>query len=250
MVLMLRGLIIVGLTLGLYQQGDPLTDIAQLAASAYDSENYEVAQAQYEALILSGVRDSAVYINLGHTYYQLRDWGRALVNYRRAQVIQPRDAQISASLARVRALRTDIQGDETALIDSIAALTIPVVTNVELTAIVSGLWGLFFSFVFALIVRRSARDSLRGVLILLLVLLLFSLTLWASRVYVDRFRLAAVVIEVNAPVMSGPGDEYLEINTLHTATELRVLEQRGEWVRFILPDARQGWIQAGMIEVI
>lgn len=238
------------LTTGLLQPELTLSDLARQAAVEYEAGNYEAALVNYEALVSSGVQDSAVYINLGHTYFQLQDFGRALASYRHAQAFHPRDSQVNSSLARVRSLRTDIQGDETAFIDSIAAMTIPILTTTELTWLMVGVWCLFFVFVTGIIVRKQWRDTLRGVFVLLMVTLLLGLLLWGCRLYVDHFRPAGVVIEPSVSVMSGPAVDYLTIYTLHAAAELRVLEQRDGWVRFILPDQRQGWVQAEAIEII
>ena len=248
MALISQTLMLLGSVFVLFQPAIPLSDIAQQAAVEYEAGNYEAARTHYTSLIESGVQDGVVFTNLGHTYYQLQDLGAALVNYRRAQIVQPRDAQINSGLARIRSLRTDIQGDETALIDNIAAMTVPIATSLELTWAMSALWCLYFGFVIVMIIRKQSRDSWRGTFVLLSTILLFGLLLWGSRVYVDRFRPAAIIIEPTVQVMSGPGADYLPIYNLHAAAELRILEQRDAWVRFILPDQRQGWIQEEMIE--
>ena len=125
--------IALGLILLIFQavQGQEPMSLAQQAQAAYLSGDYAAARGQYEALINLGVRDSAIYINLGNTYFQLHDMGRALLNYRRAQRITPRDSLLNTHLARLRSTRLDVQGDETALVDSLAALTTSSLTGDE-----------------------------------------------------------------------------------------------------------------------
>jgi hypothetical protein len=74
--------------------------------------------------------------------------------------------------------------------------------------------------------------------------------LWFSRVYTSVFRPAAVVTAEVAPIMSGPGGNYLEIYQLHAAAELRMLEERGDWAHFVQPDGREGWIQVSNFEKV
>ena len=50
--------------------------------------------------------------------------------------------------------------------------------------------------------------------------------------------------------MTGPGTDYVEIFELHSAAEIRIVEERNHWVRFQLPDLREGWIEDRSLEVI
>ena len=231
-------------------QGQDTLALAQQAAASYDSGDYVAAREQYELLIDLGVHDSAIYINLGNTCYQMEDRGGALLNYRRAQALAPRDNQLNANLARVRSLRTDVQGDETALVDSLAALTITVMTGNELHGFILGLWSLFFGLLLTAIVRAGWRELLRGPLVVAGIVLLFGLALWLSRLYTDQYRPVAVILEDVVQVMSGPDDDYLPLYELHAAAELRILERRDGWIRFILPDQQQGWIKSAVIEEV
>ena len=229
---------------------DAPSEIARQAAAYYAQDDFDSARDQYEALIGQGVHDSAVYFNLGQTYLQLHDLGRALLNFRRAQRITPRDVALSEALARVRARRSEIQGDEIALPDSLAALTSGLLTIEEFNWLMQGLWAIEFAALGLFLMRPDWRSALRGPVLLLSVLLLAGFALWAGRQYSMSSRPAAVVIASEAPVMSGPGEDYLQIYVLHAAAELRILEARGDWLRFILPDEQEGWIRRTAVEKV
>jgi len=51
-------------------------------------------------------------------------------------------------------------------------------------------------------------------------------------------------------VMSGPGEQYFNLFDLHAAAEVRVVEQRGNWLWVELPDVRQGWIPITAVEKV
>src|SRR5690242_19210137 len=93
-------------------QLDSLGPVVQ-ANDAYITGDYKTAQLLYEATIQDGVRDFRVYFNLANAYYQSGDMGRALLNYRRAQEIWPRDSELASNLARVRIERVDLLSDDT-----------------------------------------------------------------------------------------------------------------------------------------
>jgi hypothetical protein len=196
------------------------------------------------------VRDSVLYFNLGNAYYETGQLGRALLNYRRAQMLTPRDTDLNTNTALVLSKRVDIQGDETAPIDSLAALTSGIMTVNELSWLALGCWILFLATSLIFVVRPPLRGILRAPLLVAAVVVLSAFLLLGGRLYVMSNRPIAVVTGGIVSAMSGPGDDYLEIYRLHSAAELRVLERRGNWVRFILPDQRQGWTKADFITVV
>jgi hypothetical protein len=225
-------------------------DILSRAESAYNSGDYGTAIALYSSLVDSGVQDGTLFFNLGHAYYQVGDLGHAMLYYRRAQDYFPRDGNLSLGLARVRSRRIDIQGDETPFTDSIAALTLDSLTIRELSWLVLLIWSGWFGTLTFYLRRIERQESLRIGLIIGGGLLLIGCVLLASRLYVGTYRPAAVVVRAASPVMSGPGEDYLEHYRIHAATEIRILEWRGDWVRFTLPDGQQGWVLRSAIELV
>jgi tetratricopeptide (TPR) repeat protein len=240
--------VLLWLSLVVYAQGD-LTNIAGQANVLYEQGDYAGAINLYESLVAAEIRDGAIYFNLGNAYFQTQNLGKALLNYRRAQLLIPLDGELNTNMAWVRAERVDIQGDETMLVDSLASLTSGVLTLSELSWVTLILWMLFFGVLAAWVVRVDWRDVLRVPLIAASTLMISTVVMLGSRLFVESNRPAALAVNDTA-VMSGPGEDYLEIYRLYSAAELRVLEQRGDWVRFILPDQRQGWIQKAMIEIV
>jgi tetratricopeptide (TPR) repeat protein len=217
------------------------SDVAEQASTAYLNGNYERAVQLYESLLAEGIEDSSVYFNLGNAYFQSGESGHALVNYLRAQNLFPRDSDIHANMAFIRARRLDLQGDEAGFLESLAVLS-GILTLTELAWIVFILWALWFGVLCFAILRESWRDILRAPLLLVGVVILAGLILLASRLYINASTQSAVVVWSTVAVMSGPGEEYLEMFEIHEAAELRIWETRDEWIRFALPDGRQGWI--------
>jgi SH3-like domain-containing protein len=74
-----------------------------------------------------------------------------------------------------------------------------------------------------------------------------TIAVFVTCIYVAEERPKAVVVADVISVMSGPDDSYLELYRLFSAAEMRVLEERGEWARVVLPDGRQGWIDIDTI---
>ncbi|MBI5669797.1 MAG: tetratricopeptide repeat protein [Chloroflexi bacterium] len=230
-------------------QADSGAVMAQ-ANAAYQQGDYETAARLYQSLVDGGIQNSSVYFNLGSAYYESGELGRALLNYRRAQALLPRDNDLNRSLARIRGERTDIQGDETGLLEGLAALTGGVLTLAELGWLALLLWFGWFALLLGWMLGADWRETLRVPLIVGAVLVAVAVALLASRLWVQAYRPAAVVLAEQVDVMSGPGERYLSLFLLHAAAEIRIVERRGSWLRFALPDGRQGWLPEAVVEPV
>lgn len=226
------------------------TDALQQAESAYNDGDYQQAITLYETVIANGARNSQIYFNLGNAYYLADDLGRALVNYRRAHELNPRDSDINFNMNRVRGQRIDIQGDETDVFDTLAALTSGTLTVTELGWIALVIWSGGFLLLALYIRRIQWHETLRVPLIIIGTLVILSIILLSSRLYVAHSRPSAVIVAPAVLVRSGPGENYLEHFQIHAAAEIRILEMRDGWIRFTLPDGRQGWIPQDSAEKV
>ncbi len=222
----------------------------QAAEAAYQQRDYTTAITLYEAVLAAGYADYAVYFNLGNAYYEARQLGDALVNYRRAQRIRPRDPALTRHIALVQAQRVDFQGDSVVLVDQIATATRGTLSLLELGVLVLFVWSGWFGCVLLWVVFARWRARLLRLIVIGGVVLLIGLALLLPRAYADSQRVEGVVISLSAPVMSGPGVDYLEMFQLYSAAEFRVLEVQEGWARVLLPDARQGWVQGDFIALV
>ena len=88
---------------------EPISPVeAMLAANqAYEKGEYLQAAAGYEAIVRYGIHNSDLYFNLGNAYFKHGDLGRAILNYRRAHRLAPRDSDILTNLTVARAQTVD-----------------------------------------------------------------------------------------------------------------------------------------------
>ncbi len=229
---------------------DAFGNMAQQAEAAYRKGDFETAVTIYQQLIGQGVKRSEVYFNLANAYYQLHDLGHALVNYRRTEVSTPRDEDLRLNLARIRVQRLDGTSTEAGLTGQIVKLTSDWLSPLELGWLVLLLWWIFCGCVATYFWRTVWRSILRWAIWISAVLFICVFCLALIRIIVDNSLKPAVVITDSVSVMTGPGTNYLEIFELHAAAEIRIVEERNHWIRFQLPDLREGWINEQSLEVI
>lgn len=259
--LMLAGLILLLVTLSplhlvtvaLAQSPVTPTEAMALANQKYEAGQYTDAVAIYEAIVDSGLHNSTVYYNLGNAYFKEGDLGRAILNYRRAHLLAPRDADIAANLSVARAQTTDkLEAPTEGTWANVVQFMEEWLTLREATLMALGLWLLICLLLVIAIVKPMLRRWLliaSGVIALFLVVGLLSIT---NRTFAAENTPPAVIVAPEVDVTSGPGGtgQYLVEFNLHAGAEVRVLESRSGWQRITLPGDLQGWVPDEAVELV
>lgn len=252
-----------------YAQPANIDDVANQAAAAYAQGDYATAVQLYEVLVGQGVQDGNLYFNLGNAYLQTGNLGSALLNYRRAQLFIPRDTDLNLAIAQIQAERIDVQGDDVDFVAQLSALSSGFLTQNELIGLVGLLWALWGGLFTVFLVSgnwldgrdanttserlsriREQRRWLYWAVIGLGIGVVMGIGLLAARLVDESNRPDAVITADSVSAMSGPGDDYLELYTLHAAAEVYVVERRNGWMWFAMPDGQQGWIPESSVEAV
>lgn len=210
----------------------------------YEAGEFVQAAAAYQTLVDNGVVDGVLYYNLGNAYFKSGDLGRAILNYRRAQRLLPRDADIAANLILARAQTKDQLGtEESGLVQFVTRTLVGWTTLNEAAALALGLWIVLCGLLIARMVRRRWDGVLLHIIMLIVAVALALCVLSVGlRVAEARGRPPGVIVVDAVEVHSGPGTDYLTEFSLHAGAEIRVIEARPGWVRIALPGDLQGWV--------
>jgi len=223
------------------------TQMAQ-ANQLYEAGQFGEAAAVYQSLVDSGADDGTLYYNLGNAYYKSGDLGRAILNYRRAQLILPRDSDVETNLQLARDQTIDqLKSDSDSVIDSMRHILIEWTTLNEAAGIMLGIWLLLCALVITTILWPRGRQVLRYAIAIVAVIVLISVISFGIRIS-DSHDDSAVVTSQSVEARSGPGDDYLTEFTLHAGAEVRTVEHRDNWVRIALPGNLQGWLPSESVE--
>ncbi|MBN1219826.1 MAG: tetratricopeptide repeat protein [Anaerolineae bacterium] len=228
------------------------TEAMLRANQSYEAGQYAGAIAIYEAIVEAGIESSEVYYNLGNAYFKQGDLGRAILNYRRAQRITPRDADIATNLNFSRTQTIDQFEGEAELTNMVQVAEQWLTLN-EAAVLALILWVLFCYFVVLAILAPRLRRVFGWMATVLALFLVIGLISTINRLYTDWQYPPAVIITQEVDITSGPGgaDQYLVEFSLHAGTEVRILESRPGWQRITLPGDLQGWVPAeAVVEVI
>ena len=72
---------------------------------------------------------------------------------------------------------------------------------------------------------------------------------WQQKHMMDTQR-GAIIMESAVSVKSTPAANGTDLFILHEGAEVRVIDNVGDWVNIELPDGRQGWTMAAILEKI
>ena len=70
----------------------------ELFDEAKKPEDYLESARSFESILKDGYQSGVVYYNLGNAYYRAGEYGRAILNYRKAKFFRPRDPYLAANL--------------------------------------------------------------------------------------------------------------------------------------------------------
>lgn len=219
----------------------------------YAAGDWNGAVATYDSIVNAGWESADLYYNLAGANFKAGKKGEAILNYYRAQRLDPNDDDIAYNLAYVESFVKD-------KIDSVPEFALSRWLGSAERVMSAGAWGvcalvclglmLVAAGFYLLAQRRKIRKAGFVVALVSLVAMLLSLSLGAearSKLVSDS---EAVVLSTAAVVKASPEKTGKDLFILHEGTKVEVLDTFGEWSEIRIADGNEGWIRSTSIEVI
>lgn len=210
-------------------------------------QHWLAALEAFRAVREAGVRSAALEYNIGNTFMRLGDVGRAIVHYRRAERLQPRNRSLQINLDQARQqVQPRIAAESGPAWPLFWTGRTTLWERVWMTGALSvaGWFGLAFAL-------RARANS--AVVAICIASILLSLAVSASAILELRgelLRPPAVVIAGDQVLRSGRGEGYEPAiqGRLGAGVEVRVVQERGGWVEIELRNGIRGWLPETVIE--
>ena len=219
------------------------------ANQAYKEGRYEQAAALYENLLSLKIVNGSVCYNLGNSYLKAGKIGKALVNYRRAELFMPRNEDLQANIQFALQQTTDkIEGrDPYSYVKSFcfwySRLTIKELVAIFLIANM-GLWGI------ALFQLFKTKEYLWLVLYVFIASAILFGASAAIKLYSFYYKPGGVVIAREITVRSGGSINDTALFGLHEGAEFDWLDESDGWIKIQLRDGKKGWVQKETVEKV
>lgn len=229
------------------------TEAMTAGNQSYEAGDYTQAVEIYETMVAAGIQDSALYYNLGNAYFKQGHLGQAILNYRRAYRLDPRDVDNNANLALARSQALDkLEAANDGAMTNFVRVAEDWLTLNEASMLALVLWLLLCGLaVVAILLPRFRQVSLWTMVVIGLFLIVGVISI-ANRLYNEYAYPPAVVVAEQVSVMSGPGgaDQYVVEFDLHAGAEVTQLESHDNWRRVLPGHDFQGWVSADALELV
>ena len=224
-----------------------------MADSAYASGNYQKAVVLYDSLLKSGV-SFELYYNLGNAYYRTEDNTRAILNYERALMLSPSDADVRFNLQMARSKTIDKILPESEMFFVTWYRSLINMASVDgwayfaLTMLgLALLLVLLYLFADMLLLRKI---GFFGAIVALLLFVFGNIFAWQQKHMMDTQR-GAIIMESAVSVKSTPAANGTDLFILHEGTKVTIVDDSmREWKEVRVSDGKQGWIKTQQIEMI
>ena len=223
------------------------------ADSAYNAEDYTTAIRLYKAVV-EKAPSADVYYNLGNAYYRCDSIPRAVLNYERALLFAPGDADIRFNLEVARRKTTDriVPEGEMFFVGWYKEfINMTSSDGWSRVAIITFIMMLALAMLYVLAGRLVMRKvGFFGAILMLAVFILANIFAAQQK---SRFqeRRDAIVMSAAVSVKSTPADNGTDLFVIHEGTKVSIIdESMKDWKEIRLADGKVGWIKTSQMERI
>lgn len=227
--------------------------LAEKGNQAFGEGQYETAAEYYEQVLDENLESSSLYFNLGNAYYKLNNVAGAILNYEKANKLDPNDEDIDFNL-KLAGMRT-VDKIETIPTFFISDWTIDLVNlySEDTWGWLSMLlvWIGFVSLSIYVVAKYSAIKKLFfgvGILFLAMSFVCFGLGNKKYNRLVHEQK--AIVFSPSITIKSSPGENGNDLVVLHEGTKVMILDEVGGWNKIKLANGNVGWLPSSSIENI
>ena len=199
------------------------------AVEAYGAGDFAAAAEGFRHFLAAHPEDANAWYNLGSAYFQAGERGRAIWAWLQAARLRPRDGEVMHNLRLAQAGQELLQR---------ALPPVPLSSDETLLA-ACALWLAGAAALGRAILRRARAAGVAGALLTSLALALVAA--WGLPRLRDPI---AVVLDGPTPLLAAPVLRAEPLRELDAGSGVRILEERGDWLRVATFDGGQGWLEA------
>ena len=218
----------------------------QEANELYREGRYDEAIVIYDDLVRIYPDEAILFYNLGNSYFRAGNIGKALLNYERALVLDPRHQDTRRNLDHVSGLLEYRVDDHRNWYVRTGEKVLGYFTEQEISILWLGSFFLFMAgWCFCLFFRRGAPWGWKRKALILLTILFVVLA--AAKHFEKNVMVDAIVLADEAEFRYGPSDTDRVAFRLGEGHKVYMVDQRKDWSRIVLVNGEGGWVKSDQI---
>ena len=220
------------------------------ANAKYQAGDFKGAAQLYRNILDAKGATAAVYYNLGNTMLRLGNKGQALVYYKRALAITPRDGDVQWNLRVLKgALPDRLEEASFNFMRFWISKALDFFTVDEIALILLGCVGSLFLLSVLLCLSPAARSWAGSFQVLFIIGLIASAVLLNLKWHQMK-EPQVVVLDREVVTRNGPSSEESKAFLLHEGAEGKVIDESKDWYYIVLANKSTGWIPKESCEVV
>jgi len=220
------------------------------ATTLYQKGDYIQAAALYSSILKSGKESSALYYNLGNTYYKLNNVPESIYYYEKALQLDPENADAKNNLIFANQMKVDaitplpktwVRQLSDGIVGLFSAHTWAVLSII-------GVFAFVLSFLLYYFVERTALK--RTFFSLMLVFLFFAVGSYTLAHFCHKQvsqTQYAILFDKTVRVFSDANAYSSEVMQLHEGTKVEIIEDAKDWVKIRLVNGKTGWTKVSSL---
>jgi len=248
--------LLMALTVGMIAAAPPAANAApdaavcnerfQKANAFYEAGEYDSALAYYAKIIDAGIKNDAVYYNMGNCRYRLTKPGMARLYYEKAAALSPNDPDIEANINFITSIIVDRQaGGDARESDFLTSVFYGVHTLLPLNAQLIAVCALLFilaAIASAMLFKRGLARLWLAYGAALCALLIITVGASAAyKIYALETKQYAIILAPSVDAKNQPSGAQT-LFTAHEGTKLQIRKTVGEWSLVSLSNGASGWV--------
>jgi tetratricopeptide (TPR) repeat protein len=225
----------------------PIEELFFKANQAYQEERFGEACKAYEQLVEEGHKNGDLFYNLGNAWFRMEELGQAILNYERARLFMPRDADLNFNLGCAREQTKDAVSESKDFVGSVFFWLESFSLN-ELFWSFAAFNVLFWGTV--LVRRFFNADWLYYIFLGLLTCWLITGLSFGLKWYQLEADDRAVILSEEVDVLAGPHSQDTVLFKLHAGTIVSQERTEDGWSLVSLPEKKRGWMKSEDLETI
>lgn len=224
-------------------------DIFRKAGRYYEKGEYDEATKEYGKLSSRGLESGNLYYNIGNCYFKKGELGKAILNYKRASCLIPRDSDLKSNydyavyksesrplvVPKNWAIRTIEKAFESFTID-------------ELTLLLSAFYVFAAVLLWIGIFAMPARKYI--MFIVAISFIIFSLGAFGLWQKVSAVGSESVVIAKIADAKFGPFESATTFFQINEGDNVCIIDSKNGWRKIKRADGKIGWVKSSNLGMI